>query len=376
MFFRDVYGHDELKQQLIDAVKSGRIPHAQLFCGPEGVGKLPLALAYAQYVSCENKGENDSCGQCPSCKKYAMLAHPDLHFVFPIIQKKPAGSDEYCMEHLDGWREMFATSPYFNLDKWVEEEFSSVATKQPIIYNCEGNELIRKLQMKACESEYKVVVIWHPELMGAECSNRVLKSIEEPVGKTLFLLVSDKPDDILPTIQSRTQRVVMHALPEKVLADAIRTKNSNADDNQIQYAARLSKGSIIAAFELLDDGANTFLDTFIRLMRKAYVSDLEDLINLSNDLAKLSRKKQISFLQYCQHMIRENFILNVGNTSLNYMTNDENAFSSKFARFINEKNVWQLVEELSKAEFHIERNGMSKIIFYDLALKVMALLKK
>jgi DNA polymerase-3 subunit delta' len=258
----------------------------------------------------------------------------------------------------------------------VEEEFSSVATKQPIIYNCEGNELIRKLQMKACESEYKVVVIWHPELMGAECSNRVLKSIEEPVGKTLFLLVSDKPDDILPTIQSRTQRVVMHALPEKVLADAIRTKNSNADDNQIQYAARLSKGSIIAAFELLDDGANTFLDTFIRLMRKAYVSDLDDLINLSNELAKLSRKKQISFLQYCQHMIRENFILNVGNTSLNYMTNDENAFSSKFARFINEKNVWQLVEELSKAEFHIERNGMSKIIFYDLALKVMALLKK
>ena len=280
------------------------------------------------------------------------------------------------MEHLDGWREMFATSPYFNLDKWVEEEFSSVATKQPIIYNCEGNELIRKLQMKACESEYKVVVIWHPELMGAECSNRVLKSIEEPVGKTLFLLVSDKPDDILPTIQSRTQRVVMHALPEKVLADAIRTKNSNADDNQIQYAARLSKGSLIAAFELLDDGANTFLDTFIRLMRKAYVSDLDDLINLSNELAKLSRKKQISFLQYCQHMIRENFILNVGNQSLNYMTNDENAFSSKFARFINEKNVWQLVDELSKAEFHIERNGMSKIIFYDLALKVMTLLKK
>ncbi len=376
MFFRDVYGHDELKRQLIDSVKSGRIPHAQLFCGPEGVGKLPLALAYAQYVSCENKGEDDSCGQCPSCKKYAALAHPDLHFVFPIITKKPAGSDEFCMEHLDGWREMFASTPYFNLDSWVEEEFSNVATKQPMIYNCEGGELIRKLQIKACESEYKVVVIWHPELMHAECSNRVLKSIEEPVGKTLFLLVSDRPDDILPTIQSRTQRVVMHALPEATIAKALRAKNSNADDNQIQYAARLSRGNIIAAFELLDDEANTFLDTFIRLMRKAYVSDLEDLIKLSNELAKLSRKKQISFLQYCQHMVRENFILNVGNPSLNYMTNDEGNFSSKFARFINEKNVWQLVEELSKAEFHVERNGMSKIIFYDLALKVMALLKK
>lgn len=376
MFFRDVYGHDELKSQLIDAVKSGRIPHAQLFCGPEGVGKLPLALAYAQYVSCENKGENDSCGQCPSCKKYANLQHPDLHFVFPIINKKGPSNEEYCMEHLDGWREMIATSPYFTLDKWVEEEFSSVATKQPVIYNCEGTELLRKLQIKACESEYKVVVVWHPELMGAECSNKVLKSIEEPVGKTLFLLVSDKPDDILPTIQSRTQRVVLQALPEKVLADAIRTKNGNANDDQIQYAARLSKGSIIAAFELLEDEANTFLDTFMRMMRKAYVSDLEDLINLSNELAKLSRKKQISFLQYCQHMVRENFILNAGNPSLNYLTNDENAFSSKFARFITEKNVWQLVDELSKAEFHIERNGNSKIIFYDLLLKVMTLLKK
>ena len=208
MFFKDVIGQEEAKQRLIAEVKEGRIPHAQLICGPEGTGKLPLAIAYARYICCENRGEQDACGICPTCVKFNKLIHPDLHFVFPVIKKK-AGKDTVCDDFIADWRNFVLQNPYFNLNHWLKE--MGAENQQAQIFVKESDEIVRKLSLKSSQGGYKIMIIWLPEKMNVECSNKLLKLLEEPPAMTVFLLVSEEPDAILQTIQSRTQRFNIHS---------------------------------------------------------------------------------------------------------------------------------------------------------------------
>ena len=218
MLFKDIIGQEEAKERLIREAKEGKIAHARLFCGNEGVGKLPLAIAYAQYLSCDHPTDTDSCGVCPNCTKYNKLIHPDLHFVFPIIKKKnkDTTSDDYLQE----WREIINSSPYFNLNMWLKE--MGAENQQAQIFVKESDEIIRKLNLKSSQGGYKVMIIWLPEKMNVECSNKLLKLLEEPPTQTIFILISEEPDMLLPTIQSRVQRFNIHAINKEKIAENLK----------------------------------------------------------------------------------------------------------------------------------------------------------
>ena len=373
MFFRDVIGQEDVKQRLIHSVKTGQIAHAQLFCGPEGVGKFPLALAYARYIQCTNKGENDACGQCPSCKQYNNLMHPDLHFVFPIVKnekKKKRVSDDY----IEDWRLFLAENTYFNLDQWLE--YIDAANSQAMIYAEESREIIRKISLKTYESDYKVMIIWLPERMNAVCANKLLKLLEEPYDKTVFLLVSDNASAILGTILSRTQPVHLRPLSEDVVSSALVT-NYSLSPEDASAIAHIASGNYLRALESIrvSDEMRLNFDLFVRLMRVAYGRKIKDLKLWSEEISDLGREKERVFLSYAQRMLRENFIYNIRQPEINYMTTQEAQFSSRFAPFIHERNVYPIMEELSRAYDDIGQNANGKIVFFDLAIKMIMLLK-
>lgn len=373
MFFRDVIGQEDVKQRLIHSVKTGQIAHAQLFCGPEGVGKFPLALAYARYIQCTNKGENDACGQCPSCKQYNNLMHPDLHFVFPIVKnekKKKRVSDDY----IEDWRLFLAENTYFNLDQWLE--YIDAANSQAMIYAEESREIIRKISLKTYESDYKVMIIWLPERMNAVCANKLLKLLEEPYDKTVFLLVSDNASAILGTILSRTQPVHLRPLSEDVVSSALVT-NYSLSSEDASAIAHIASGNYLKALESIrvSDEMSLNFDLFVRLMRLAYGRKIKDLKLWSEEISDLGREKERVFLSYAQRMLRENFIYNIRQPEINYMTTQEAQFSSRFAPFIHERNVYPIMEELSRAYDDIGQNANGKIVFFNLAIKMIMLLK-
>ena len=219
MFFKDVIGQEDAKQRLIREVNEGKIPHARLFCGGEGIGKLPLAIAYARYLSCEHRSETDACGTCPTCMKYNKLAHPDLHFVFPVIKKK-SGKDTVSDDFLPEWRELLESTPYFNFGLWLKE--MGAENQQAQIYVKESDEILRKLSLKSSQGGYKVMIIWLPEKMNVDCSNKLLKLLEEPPAQTVFLLVSEEPDRLLTTILSRTQRFKLRTVYSRNLEATVR----------------------------------------------------------------------------------------------------------------------------------------------------------
>ena len=217
MYFKDIVGQEEAKSWLIKEAKEGKIAHAKLFCGNEGAGKLPLAIAYARYLSCQNPMEDDACGTCPNCVKYNKLAHPDLHFVFPIIKKKNKSKEPVCDEYIAEWREIISSTPYFNLNMWLKE--MGAENQQALIYAKESDEILKKLSLKSSQGGYKVMIMWLPEKMNVECSNKLLKLLEEPPTQTIFILISEEPDMLLPTIQSRVQRFNIHAIDKEKIAE-------------------------------------------------------------------------------------------------------------------------------------------------------------
>lgn len=385
MLFSQILGHDTIKERLIRTVTEQRIPHAQLFRGPEGVGKLALAIAYAQFICCENKSESDSCGLCPSCVKYAKLAHPDLHLVFPVI--KPTGkSSVVCDDYVADFRAMVIEHHYFGVDEWFAR--ISEDAKQGMIYANESQEIIRKLSLKTYESEYKVMIIWLPERMNLECSNKLLKILEEPPEKTLFLLVSNHPDEIITTILSRTQHFNIPFLEIDDIAKALITNQSlEITQHDAMNVARIANGSYLAAQNLLKDGdeKKQNFDRFVALMRMAWqVGNRKDYASLKTlkrwseemALSSFGRERQKGFLAYAQHQTRENFIFNLNNSALNYLDMSEAAFSTNFSPFINERNVEDIMTEFALAERHIERNVNAKMVFFDLILKIIMLLKR
>ena len=371
MFFRDVIGQEEAKQRLIREAKEGKIAHARLFCGPEGIGKLPLAIAYARYLSCQNPGEDDACGHCPNCMKYNKLAHPDLHFVFPVIKikSKDTVSDDFLAE----WRELIGQTPYFNLNIWLKE--MGAENQQAQIYVKESDEIIRKLNLKSSQGGYKIMIIWLPEKMNVECSNKLLKLLEEPPSQTIFLLVSEEPDMLLTTIQSRTQRFNLFGIEEKQIAQKLTQQFGILEKDAIDIA-HCCEGNYLKALETihLNEENQLFFELFVSLMRLSYQRKIREMKQWSETLASMGRERQKNFLTYCQRMIRENFIYNFRDKDLVYLNNDEYNFSNKFAPFVNEKNVMGIMDELSEAQHHIEHNVNAKMVFFDFSLKMIVLL--
>ena len=382
MLFRDIIGQEETKRHLRESVREGRIPHAQLFTGISGIGKLQLALAYAQYLNCPNRTESDSCGTCPTCLQYQHLQHPDLHFVFPIV-----GSDETCDSFLEQWRQIILDKHYFDLEEW--HKALNVETKQSMIYEKESGEILRKLSLKPYGDGYKVMIIWQPEKMNTTTANKLLKMLEEPPAQTVFLLVSEHPEQLLTTIQSRVQTIRIPRLEADTIATALMQKGIDA--TKANDIARIANGSYLAALKKSDESEENQqeLRDFIALFRDAYtvgvlkdpVKKFESLKRLkqwSLDMAdsKLGREKQKHFLQYAQQQVRENYIRNIGQPDLNYQMEDERDFSVKFAPFIHDGNVEGIMDQLDLAERQIEQNGNAKIIFFDLCLQMIVLIKK
>ncbi|MGL5015891.1 MAG: ATP-binding protein [Bacteroidales bacterium] len=388
MFFHQIIGQEEIKERLRRSVELDQIPHAQLLCGGEGVGKFALALAYARYIHCTNRGTDDACGVCPSCRKYDELVHPDLHFVFPIY-KSAKLKREICDDYLKDFREFIHKSGYLSYSSWMS--FIESDNAQGLIYSNESAEIMRKINLKSYEAEYKIMIIWLPERLHESCANKILKLLEEPPAKTLFLLVSDQPDRVLLTIQSRSQRINVRNIELEKLKQALMSRFmlSSEDASSI---AHYSGGNYLKAIDCLStsEDSKLFYEHFITMMRMAYAianmggasnpslkfDSLVKLKDISEMVASLGRERQRRFLGYSQQFLRENYIANLQTPELNYMNRDEATFASRFAPFLHERNIEEFMKEFELAEQHIESNVNPKMVFFDLALKMIVLFKK
>lgn len=374
MYFKDVIGQHNSKQQLIESAKKNVVPHAQLFCGQGGYGVFPLALAYARYLNCTNRSETEACGQCPSCVKFDRLEHPDLHFVFPIVSKKEK-KKEVCDDYLPEWRSFLKRHTYFSLDNWLDE--MDAGNSQAIIYARESDEIIRKLSLKIYEATYRILFVWYPEKMHQSCANKLLKIIEEPPQNTVILMISEEPDMVLGTILSRAQRINIRPIETGDIVKALIDREKLQSD-QAEEVAHLAAGSYLKALQLIttNEEQNFFLEQFIGMMRNSWARDVKGMKARGDLLAGIGRERQKNFLSYCQHLIRENFMCRFQDADLNYMNRKEREFSVKFSAFVNERNVFELMDELAKAERHISQNVNAKMVFFDLALRLTVFIRR
>lgn len=371
MRFADVPGHDAAKLHLVQMVQERRLPHALLLSAPVGVGEMMLARALVQYLHCTGRqpGDTDSCGECPSCRQHRSLNHVDLHFVYPVLKK---GSGATISEDwLPEWRQLLDKDPWMDFRQWPA--MLGKPNGQPTIYVDDADDLQRKMAMTSRASDLNAALIWLPERMQPACANKLLKLIEEPESNTFFLLVSNAPAEVLPTIYSRCQRLELRRLSDTTVASLLGTAINPAD---AMAAAHVAEGNYIAARDALGaaDSQRNF-NLFVELMRKAYSRKVGDLKKWSEDASALGRDAICRFLQYCQRMVRENFIMNLQVADLNYLTTQEAQFSSRFFPFINERNVEKLIHELDEAETDIRGNGSTKIVLFDLAIKTIILIK-
>lgn len=377
MKFSEVIGQQATKEQLIQLVDEDRLPHALLFCGPYGCGKMALTLAFASYLLCQNhKGKDDACGACRQCLLVDKLEHPDLHFSFPTIKQPSMSSDHKPVsdDFAKEWRHLLQSrGPYFTMDQWMSE--IRAENQQAIITAGESDSLTRKLSLKSSQGGYKVSVIWLPERMNQECANKMLKLIEEPPSQTVFLMVSEEPDKLLETIRSRTQRVDVKRIDETSVSEAL-IQRRGIEVDSAKRIARIANGSWQKAIDILDAGNENeaFLDMFISLMRLAYSRNVKELKRWSETMQGYGREKQKRFLSYMLHLIRENFMYNFGDPELNYMTQREEDFARNFARFINEANILPITDLLNRSIRDIGQNANAKIVFFDLALQMIVLL--
>ncbi len=376
MLFKEIIGQKEVKKKLIDAVKNNRISHAQLFLGKEGFGNLALAIAYAQYICCENKLANDSCGVCPSCVKYQKLVHPDLHFVFPVATNAEIKKSPISNHFLPQWRAALLNDYYLSYKDWQEK--IETGNKQLFITKDESIDILKKLSLKTYESDYKIMIIWYPEKFNITSANKLLKILEEPPAKTLFILVAQETETIITTILSRTQLIKVNSIDTLELQNVIIDKYQLAEEDAKNIAV-LSDGDYIAAKNIIATSSveDAFYDLFTAWMRFAFKAAVPELITWSEEIAKTSygREKQKQFLNYCLHIFRESLINNYGTSSLARRNLQENKFLTKFAPYIHGANCMAIIELFNDAIFHIERNANPKILFLDVSLKLTKLLK-
>ena len=378
MYFKDIIGQTEVIERLVKDAQRGTVPHALLFCGPEGVGKLQTAIAFARYLLCRDKGtESDSCGTCPACVKMDKLVHPDLHFVYPVINKsKSSERTTVSDDEIATWREIVTENHYFGFEEWLSA--IDAENKQASIFVTESESILSKLSLKSVEGGYKIMIIWHAEKMNQQCANSLLKLLEEPPAGTIFILTTDAPEQMLETILSRTQRIDFKRIPSELIEQRLTGPGYMLDADTASKIAHMSAGSWLKAISTLRVNAESdeFLDYFMQLMRLSYGRKLKELKHWSDDIAAGGREWQKRFLAYCQRMIRENFICNFHNPDLNYMTEQERQFSVRFAPYVNENNIIGLMDTLSDAQRDIEQNVNGKMVFFDLSLKTIMLMKQ
>ena len=372
--FRHVIGQQGVKEHLLQMVRENQLPHALMFCGPPGAGKLPLALAFARYLLCTEPADDDACGECAGCRMLDNWAHPDLHFSFPVYKGKSSDhpvSDNY----LSAWRDQLMATPYFDTEMWLND--IKAENQQITFYVQESDALQKKLALKSSQGGRKVVLMWLPEKMSQEVANKLLKLIEEPPLHTYFLLVSEDPEMVLGTIQSRVQRINVPSLSEEEIANALVTLHAVPED-LAQNIAHIARGNYTDALKRLEAGneQQQFFELFVQLMRSSYMRNLKELQAWTQDVKELGRERQKRMLEYFQRLLRENFMYNFRKEEMSFMTKEEEQFSQKFAPFINEINVIGIMDELSDAQRDIEQNVNAQMVFFDFALKMIILLKR
>ena len=372
--FDNIIGQKEYIASLRTAIDNNRLPHALLISGNEGSGSLALAYAAAQYLICPHRHDGDACGQCPQCLQLGKLQHPDVHFVFPVVRKKNQKEAPISLDYMSEWRNAFLNNHYLTLNEWTTT--SGEENKQAGIFVAEANNIIKTLSVKPFESDYRVMIIWLPEKMNEETANKLLKIIEEPNDMTHFFLVSQEPERIIGTIQSRVQRINLPPIADVDIQQALVSRFDCPQDKAIDYA-RMSHGSYVEALKLLnDDEERSFYFTkFCEMMRLSYAKKLFEMKEWSEEMSGIGRERQKAYLQYAQQMIRENFIMNFNTPSLNYLNESERTFSSRFHAFVNHNNVAGIMDELALAEKDIMQNVNAKMVFFDLSLKLIMLLK-
>lgn len=385
MRFKDVIGQNSLKESLVRMADNGRISHAQLFTGKEGTGALPLALAFAQYINCADPREGDSCGVCASCVQMGQAAHPDVHFVFPVNKSKSAEAvsgadgDKPISDHFAArWREqVLQTDPpgYFNEQTWYKT--IDIDNKQGNISRYEADRIIHKLSFKAFESKYKVLIVWLPERMNEQAANALLKILEEPWENTIFLLVSESPGRLLKTIISRTQEVNVPSIATDDLSAWLQAHRQLPTD-EADRLARISFGNVLEALRLLDDETadDEHFDLFVQLMRLSYEDKHMPLLEWAETVAAMNRESQKTFLENTARLLRDAYMMSMGMENVAYLYGKELAFCSKFAPFVNNRNIEALAAETQRTMGDVVRNGNPKIVFTHYALTVSKLITR
>lgn len=379
MRFSDIIGQDYIKDKLRQSADSGRISHAQLFTGEYGSGTLALALAYAQYINCRHRHDGDSCGQCPDCVQIGALAHPDLHFLFPVNrQGKKSGEKILSDDFLPAWREqVLQTGGYFNETMW-NDRLDLGKTLKAVISLPNANEMVRKLTYKSFSAEYKIALIWQPETMVNEASNSLLKILEEPWKKTVFLLVSRQPGLLLPTIVSRTQEIPVPRIGIEDLSRKL-MEETGCDEDRARILARLSGGNLIEARRLSsgnDETTATNFEMFCSLMRLSYGNRIIELLDWAENFAALTREQQIGFFNDALRLLRESYLLNAGMAEISYLLGDEAKFCRNFSPFVGNHNIERIVIEMERARTQIAQNGNSLMVMTHFALIMSKLIVK
>ena len=375
MLFKDILGEKKIKTQLISSEQNNRISHAQLFIGPEGNNKLALALAYAQYINCEQKLVEDSCGSCSSCIKYKTFSHPDLYLVFPVI-KSSTYKQPISEQFVSKWKELVLENIYVNLDDWILFfDTDNKSGQQGTIYIHEAEYLQRKLVLKNYEAKYRVILIWMPEKMNTATTNKLLKLLEEPPKGTIFLLVAEKTDQLLPTILSRLQTIKTTKINKKIGATFLNKKYQITNEKAVQLLD-LTAGSMRKTMKIIteEDSVN-YLEDFGGWMRMCYKIDIQEITYWTDAIAQRGRNHQKTLLSYAIRMVRECLLYNFANKNLLRINENERVFMRNFASFIHEENSIEIIEKLEESIRNINRNANAKIMFFELSLQFVKLLK-
>jgi len=381
MLFSEILGQEHLKSHLTQSVDNGRISHAQLFVGPEGSGTLPMAIAYAQYILCSNTSGENTNGNAACNLKFNNLSHPDLHFAFPVANNDKVKKHPVSSLFMEEWRQLIKEQPYGNLFDWFK--ILGIDNKQGQIGVDEAHDIVKSLTLKSYEGGYKVMLIWMAEKMNTSAANKLLKLIEEPPSKTIFLLVAEDEGQIINTIKSRCQVLHFPPLAENVIKNAL-IKNYEINEAEATKIAHQANGNYNKACDLVyhDTEDSQFEEWFIFWVRSAFKAKgnkaaIHDLISWSEDIAKTGRETQKQFLQFCIDFFRQALLLNYNANDLVFMEPKSASFKlENFAPFIHGGNIMEISDELQTAIYHIERNGNSKIILTDLSIKLTRLLHK
>ena len=381
MQFNHIVGQEYLKNHLTQSAQSGRIPHSQLFVGPEGSGVLEIAIAYAQYILCHNTNYENSNGNAACNLKFNALSHPDLHFIYPTVTTSDVKTKPKSIDFLTEWRKFVIQKPYGSLYDWYD--VLDVKNKQGEIRVDDAQEILKSLSLKAYEGGYKFMIIWMAEKMNIAASNKLLKLLEEPTDKTVFILITENEEDIIQTIRSRCQVLHFSALSENDIAQSLQI-NENIEPQKAHKIAHRAQGNYNKALQFCHETQDnlSFEEWFVTWVRAAFrakgnAAAIQDLIVWSEQIATLGRETQKKFLQYCIDMFRQALLLNYETSKLVYLETTVDKFSlEKFAPFVNGNNIDAIFTELSDAIYHIERNGNAKIILTDLSIKLTRLIHK